>query len=481
MVNKNINILIIGVGLYARSCYLNHFIKNQYHDAQLTAVVDVFDQSTTVNSYLNAFEDYNRPKSYFLPKQLINDFSNYLNSIVKNHDINAVIISTPPEVRLPYIKWALSRGLHILADKPLTAPHNCSSDPEASSQLVTDYNKIVELYNRELSNNPCLVFDLMVQRRYHPVYNLVLQKIQEVAEHTGCPLTHFQLTHADGQWRLPNEIIEIDYHGFNEGNGKTSHSGYHFFDLAANAVKKSFIAADKRLDTIRAYTSAVHPNDFIEQITYKDYSKIFGHDFGSSTRYTEDEFKTLTTNFGELDSVSNLTYLNNGKVMTTGSMNLLHNSFSGRYWMNPNMNDLYRENGRLRQELHYYVQGPFQSISITGLRGCSKVPLAKRITQDSARDSMEIHIFRNVGINDNWKSYERLTIKDLIPDLADQDAHLGYARDLAIKEFISNILNKTETKVRSSHISSHNHSILTMSAICKSMATNNVNCQPFVV
>jgi hypothetical protein len=481
MNSGTVNILMIGVGLYGKSCYLSHFNRNSYQDAQLVAVVDLIEQSNTVEEYLKVFEQYNRPKSYFLSKQVLLNPNNYLNSIVKTHNINAVIISTPPDVRLGYIKWALSNGMHILADKPLTAPTNCSVDAEASSRLASDYQKIVDLYNRELSTNSKLVFDLMVQRRYHPVYNLILEKIKEVAEFTGCPLTHFQLTHSDGQWRLPNEIIELDYHGFNEGNGKTSHSGYHFFDLASNAVKQSFKSAGKRLDTVRAFSSAVRPIDFVEQINYEDYNKIFGDEFDQNVRYSEDEFKNSVENYGELDSVSNLAYLNNGRVMTTGSLNLLHNSFSGRYWLNPNLSDLYRENGRLRQELHYYVQGPFQSISIVSLRGGSKVQVAQRLAKDSARDSLELHIFRNNGINSKWRPYERLTIADLIPDLVNQDAHLGYARDLAIKEFISNILEKSPIATRSSHLIDHYHSIQTMSAVCKSMATNDVNCQPFVV
>ncbi len=481
MTNKAVKILMIGVGLYGKSCYLSHFSRTQYNNAKLVAVVDLQEQCSTVNEYLNVFQDYEKPKSFFMSKSIVGNFQPFLNTIVQNNEINAVIISTPPEVRLSYIKWALSKGLHILADKPLTAPLNCSTDPEASSILVSDYQKIVELYNRSAANNKHLVFDLMVQSRYHPVYNLILEKLEEVASHTGCPLTHFQLTHTDGQWRFPNEIIEIDYHGYNEGNGKASHSGYHFFDLAANAIKKSFKAAVKQLDTIRAFSTAVRPNDFIEQINYSDYSKLFGDEFDSSVRYSENDFKQLSQDFGEIDSVSNLAYLNNGRVMTTGSMNLLYNSFSERYWSNPVLTDLYRENGRLRQELHHYAQGPFQSISIVSLRGCSKVPLSKRLIQESARDSLELHIFRNVGVNSNWKAYERLTIKNLIPSLQNQDAHLGYARDVAITQFIANILDKTNPDSRPSHVMDHNHSITTMAAICKSMATNNVNCQPFVI
>lgn len=78
-----------------------------------------------------------------------------------------------------------------------------------------------------------------------------------------------------------------------------------------------------------------------------------------------------------------------------------------------------------------------------------------------------------VGINNSWKSYERFTISDLIPDLKNQDAHLGYARDLAIKEFNNNILNQVPEQKRSSSLGDQGHSIITMASVCKSLATKN--------
>ncbi len=41
MTNKSVNILMIGVGLYGKSCYLSHFSRTQYTNAKLVAVVDL--------------------------------------------------------------------------------------------------------------------------------------------------------------------------------------------------------------------------------------------------------------------------------------------------------------------------------------------------------------------------------------------------------------------------------------------------------
>jgi hypothetical protein len=470
--SKEVNILLIGVGLYAKSCYLKHFLKNSYSNARIVACLDLIEQSTIVTQFLAEFPIHTRPDSYFLTKQTKSNFEPVLKSIIKKHQINSVIISTPPENRLQYLLWALKNDLHILSDKPLTAPPNCSVDETATDQLMSDYLEVLEAYQKASEINPFLVFDLMVQRRCHPLYKLIRQKLVEVSEYTGCPLTHFQLTHADGQWRLPNEIVEIDYHGFTNGNGKNSHSGYHFFDVAAQSINLTFEAANKKIDQVRSYSTGVFPTDLSSVLTQQDYSKIFGSKFYESNRYTEIEYQEQTKNYGEIDSVSNIAFLSKGKVMTTGSMNLLHNSLSTRSWLNPNLEDLYRSNGRTRQELHYYVQGPFQSISVVGLRGSTKVQDENSIIQNSARDAIELHIFRNAGINSSWEVYEKITINDLIPELKNQDAHMGYARDLVIKEFITNILLEIPQANRSSHLSDHNHSIIIMSSVCKSLATS---------
>jgi hypothetical protein len=138
------------------------------------------------------------------------------------------------------------------------------------------------------------------------------------------------------------------------------------------------------------------------------------------------------------------------------------------------MEDLYRANGRLRQELHYFVQGPFQSISVVSLRGCSKVPVAMRLEEDAAKEPLEIHVFRNTGINRDWKAYERFTIGDLIPTLKIHDAHLAYARNRCIEQFI-----RREGEVSS--VLTHLNSVNVMAAACESIATKKVASRPFEI
>jgi hypothetical protein len=466
--NSGNNILLIGAGQYGRSCYVKHFLEHSYSDARLALIVDLEKERSNIEAYVSLFPQEKRPECIFLPAPLqSSELATFLSSIERNFD--SVIISTPPEDRMNYFRNLLHMGKNILCDKPLTAPKNISVDVEAARLFVSEYEDVCYAYRRALAERPDIRFDVMVQRRYHPVFQLIRNKLMEVAEYTGCPLTHFQGTHADGQWRTPQEIIDIDYHGFNIGQGKASHSGYHFFDIAAWMVEGSFVAARRNeVDSVEAYSVPSLPQDYfrvmnnnVHQRTLQGYAPI-----------DEAKFAEATKNFGEIDCNVSLNFKAGNNSMVNGNLNLLHNSFSGRYWNEPNMQDLYRANGRLRQELHYFVQGPFQSISVVSLRGCSKVPVAKRLEEDSAKEPLEIHVFRNTGINRNWKAYERFTIGDLIPTLEIHDAHLAHARNLCIEQFV-----RREGEV--SNLLTHSNSVNVMAAACESIATKKMATRSF--
>lgn len=195
-------------------------------------------------------------------------------------------------------------------------------------------------------------------------------------------------------------MIDIAYHGSNHGQGKACHSGYHFLDVAVLFAKESLSAAGKSFDSVEVSSLSVFPHDYSAIMWNTDYRKVFGESY-SNVELDMQEFENKVKNHGEIDTLVSLAFKKDGKNLVIGNLNLLHNSFSGRYWLDAvKEENLYRENGRLRQEIHYLVQGPFQSIAIVSLRGCSKVPLKQRIQTDSSMEEpLEIHVFRNTGIN----------------------------------------------------------------------------------
>lgn len=451
------NVLLIGTGLYGRSCYVDFFLRKNPEHSRLVAAIDLVSQRETIINYFQETGKLfpNNPMSvslYFLENVLSEQqVLNLLRNLKEENQLTHVIISTPPEHRMNYYKASLELDLHILADKPLTAPKNISNSSEAISEFLYEYNSLRRLYRGKKD----LKFDVMVQRRYHPIFQLISQKLIEVSEYTGCPLTHFQATHADGQWRFPQEMIDLDYHGCNQGQGKISHSGYHFFDIVTRFLRQTLDASGKSIDNVSAYSVPTFPEDCFASFTNEDYQRLFPN----YKALDPEEFHNQTKGFGEIDCLTTLNFLDRGKSICSGNLNLLHNSFSGRSWHEPHVADLYRSNGRLRQELHYYVQGPFQSITLTSLRGCSKVPAYQRVGE--SREPLEVHVFRNIGINPKWKNYEKFTIESEIPDLKNPDAHLQYARDNCIEQFLN---GKTQ-----SNLMDHTWATIAMASACRSI------------
>ena len=69
-------------------------------------------------------------------------------------------------------------------------------------------------------------------------------------------------------------------------------------------------------------------------------------------------------NEAEVDANSIISLSVNGIPVTNITLNLMHNGFSRRSWLNSNMKDLYKGNGRVRHEYHNIEQGCLQNKNI---------------------------------------------------------------------------------------------------------------------
>ena len=56
-----INILVIGVGQYSRSCYISHFLRNLYDNAKIIATLDLKNNAKIIHEYLGKFPDTDQP------------------------------------------------------------------------------------------------------------------------------------------------------------------------------------------------------------------------------------------------------------------------------------------------------------------------------------------------------------------------------------------------------------------------------------
>ena len=269
-----IRIILIGIGPHSKRVYLPALanLKEKFNVEVLLAI-DVKPAAEKVRHYLEK-HDYVINTLFIDPftVQIPEALKAELNHFVYENDINAVIIATEPSVHHAYAAWALNLKLHILMDKPVSTRENAVSELEQADGILSDYLELLERYN-DFQQEKSTIFSINVQRRYHPGFQYILEKIKEVSSATNCPVTSIHSSHSDGQWRLPSEMILEDYHSYNKGHGKMSHSGYHIFDIVSQLYHASDIKT-KAPDSMEVFSSLIQPDGFITQMNEQDYAAI---------------------------------------------------------------------------------------------------------------------------------------------------------------------------------------------------------------
>ena len=481
-----INILLIGLGPHARRI---HFpvvgqLESKLH-AQIVAAVDLESQRRTIDAYLR--ENQSDIKPLYLDKEVSRISHNSLtpalvkklDKIVDANEATAVFICTEPIAHIAYAKWAMDRSLNVLMDKPISTPLNLATDDSSIEQLKEDYYTLLRLYEDKLKEGKKVVFELMTQRRYHPAFLKIKSLVDEISSTTGCPITSFQTTHCDGQWRMPSEIVDQDYHPYNQGYGKCSHSGYHSIDVIDWLVRSSYAQSNHKANTAEVISNFVYPNDFISQLPLDKYEKFFGSN--DPIKYSENFLRSEYSTYGELDAQIGLTYHDdsNSKI-TIGQFNLLHNSFSQRNWPSAIGRDLYKGNGRIRHEFHYLVQGPFQTIIFESFQ--SEEILNEQTSHSGVGGEyhLDVHIFRNSKLFPTWKSYEKVTIDDLSTQILKgySRGHQEDARKQAITAFLNAVDNRKEERL--SDLKDQQGSIEILYGVYKSALLRKNNKNPIV-
>jgi len=450
-----IKLLLIGLGPHAKRIYYPISVKyGKLNNFQIAHTIDLIEKKKDIESY---FKNKKLPPievSYLKSSQrsygrLKNSVVGLLDEIVKKKNIRGVIISTEPLAHISYAQWALSRGLSILMDKPISTQENATSDIKAVEGIKEDYNLLEKIYLKAKKKNPNVVFNLTAQRRYHPAFLKVKELIKEVFDETNCPITSIQSFHSDGQWRMPSEIVDQIYHPYCQGYGKCSHSGYHSIDISPWLIEATE-TKEKSINNVDVFSNFLYPNDFLSQLNLNDYRKLFT-DFDVYNKYSTIELKKRYQTYGEIDAFLSLAFRHNDETITLGSINLVHNGFAQRNWVTANGRDLYKGNGRVRHETHFIEQGPFQAISYISYQGKEVDPTKKtNLYEFGGEYHLDIHVFRNDKMFPKWKNYEKLSIKDLGISVMEGKSrgHQEDARRQSVIEFVS--LIRENKKVSSS-------------------------------
>lgn len=468
---KTPNIMLIGCGPHAKRVYVPKLkeIESEY-GIKLKAIVELKEKKEDILPFASKyFENVNY---IFVDKfeekikqSLSNELENRLNSIIAEENINSVIIATDPLNHMQYALWALKHNLHILMDKPISTYDNISNNVEQAEQLKRDYELLVENYFGDKA------FIVNAQRRFLPQFQIVQDFVNEIASKYGMPITSMQSTHSDGQWRLPEEVLKFRYHPL-LGWGKVSHSGYHFIDMASKMVKDSFKEANKNFDEISVYSKFIRPSGVLLQQNQRDLEKIFGDKYKQFDSRTDEELLKIykEKNEAEVDANSIISLSYNGIPVTNITLNLMHNGFSRRSWLNSNMKDLYKGNGRVRHEYHNIEQGCLQNIQIHSYQSKDKHDTNNESDFEiGGNNHYDIYVFKNSEIV-GGQTLQIIKGKDIAERyFLDKTRIMNeLARHEALKQFLEVIVGKRKAKETKSNILDHKMSVELMSLIYKS-------------
>jgi len=481
---STINILVIGAGPHARRIYLPILLRSTLPTAtKVVSLVDLESQRETISKgVLAEYPEIRNPiflnqsESLIVQNKLTPAVDDRLTALAKENNISAVIVSSEPSTHIAYAKWALNNRLHILMDKPISAPDNLANSEAAVKQILDDYYEIADLYKAKKAQHPELRFNVMAQRRYHPAFQFMKEKIMEVTSRTSAPITSFQSLHSDGQWRMPSEIVDQDYHPYNRGYGKCLHSGYHAIDIANWLVAASY-REDCSLTKINTYSNFVYPNDFLTQLPLDVYSQLF-NDFAEQNKYNKETLSQKFRQFGEIDAQIALDYKQANDSLTVGQLSLQHNGFGQRNWSSAKGRDLYKGNGRVRHEKHYFTQGPFQAIYYESLQ--SEEILNKTVNHSDIGGEyhLDVHVFRNSRLFSDWKSYEKFTLEDFSVNVLKgySRGHQEDARRSAVIDFLKGIEDSAHSSV--SDLLDHEVSTSIIAAAYQSALNKKLNNNP---
>jgi len=469
-VGGSINLILIGCGPHGQRFYLPAIRRfGVEYGAKLSLIVELREKEAEVREY--CLQNGLAPRMVFtdpfsgnnLPEALAGELSR----LAAAEGINAAIICTDPLNHVSYAKWALSNGLHLMLDKPVSARRDAVFSLEGAEGLRRDYLELTEVY-AAARRDAGVICSLCVHRRYHPAIELIADTIAGVSGKTGCPVTNMHLYHSDGQWRLPDEMATQRHHSYFEGHGKVSHSGFHFLDCLVRFYQAGIRDADRAADEVAVLSKFMFPPSHLLQVSESDYQVLFGTAYRERIRQL-DYGQLSQPNFGELDAELDFTFSKCGTPQTFGHISLLHNGFSRRSWLTPGA-DLYKGNGRVKHEEHRIHVGPFLCVHALSWQAKDMHDLDNRCENDpGGNNHFEVNIFRNSGIV-GGSPFEKVQLAEL-PACRGFDKSKLLIEEIkarSVSEFFSVIRGRMPESEMLSELCSHRLAVELMSAVYKS-------------
>ncbi|CCV65005.1 conserved hypothetical protein [Alteracholeplasma palmae J233] len=463
---KKYNVALVGLGPHAKRVYM-HFLKNLGVKPKL--IFDLESQRIEIEKYLE--KEKIESKIVIIPdsERDLSQFSeateNKIKSELTDKKITHVIISTEPLSHLVYCNICLDLQLNILLDKPIAAIADVSTSIENAEKLLHIQKKLVERYEKIKMNTK---FIIQVQRRWHPGYKYIFEKLKIEMAKYSIPITNIEVYHCDGKWHMPSEYPKLVNHPYKHGYGKLMHSGYHFVDLLTQLVSLNNKYTHHGHDKVTVYSNFTRPSDVIFQINDESRNKLF-----KSTLFEKKASDIDLSKYGEVDVSSSIKFTKGANIVTIAQLNLLQTGFSRRGWMCL-PKDAYKGNGRVRHERINIQIGPIMNIQVHSYQAYEIKDRDIYGKNDvGSVEHFEIHIFRNTDLI-GGVPHEKINISDLYDKKHISD-FIGYneqARKKAVEEFLFDNDKKT------SSIEDHNDSVQLLSAIYKTLSRDYLGEDP---
>ncbi|KAL4726682.1 hypothetical protein ACLX1H_005570 [Fusarium chlamydosporum] len=477
--------LLVGVGPFAKRIYIPRLLSlASAGRAVLVAAVEVEDNRSELEEYRQ--KTCPGAEFVFVPHFTTNmprNVSSMLTRLVERLEVSCVIISTEPLAHCAYGHWALGMGLNVVMDKPISTHHSAVSSFDQAMEIASDVDKLLQSYHN-LQTRKSTCFLINSHRRYHVGFRKATELVQDVSRKTGCPVTSIYTLHCDGQWRLPSEIVEQDYHTYNRGYGKVSHSGYHSIDCIY-LFMRSGMSDEKYPDRVEVVSSFIQPPGFLFQVNENDYKNLFGeHAYNATSTLTTQDFLSKTRDFGEIDASIQLTFYNNNEPVALVHLDLQHTGFGRRTWLEPGK-DLYKGNGRVRHEMHEIKSGPFQSVILESRQSSDKHDIIRHDHAElGGNGHFDLKLFQNSGMLGNRNPLRVSSLNELIKEQAGVSVHNGnYSRSVkyaALDEALEFMEGKKSVQDLISNLPDHQIPAYLMSAIYMSHVQRKHNSNPII-
>lgn len=363
-------LILIGCGIHAQKNYLQ-FIKKYGYDLKL--IVDTYKAKDRVEKIVGSMF-VNPPDLYFVeppkrnPQKIKEEDYDWLVNYVNSNNIGFVIISTDPLSHKMYLDWAISLGLNILCEKPLTGYEKLNTSVLLAKKLNYDFEYLVDACR----NKKAKLF-LQTQRRYHPVYEFVYSAVKKIILDYGITINYIGIYSGNGIFNSIDEYVSKESHPHNKGYGKLLHSGYHFIDLFCWFADLNTLNKKVGYTEMSAFTdiySVKDLNDQFERINKKCKKLSNNSLFKNINNGAINKLDGL----GEVDLFTQVVFKSGKSTIINGQLALLQNSTSKRSVSDNNLYN-FKNSSAIRKELFIIELGPLYSISVSALQNHNANPI----------------------------------------------------------------------------------------------------------